>query len=180
MIALHRSYQGVYYDAGPLEEAGRLAETILKSGRGNMDVVYEELENIKEEQAKRLYTLGQYYERRGNYASARSYYNRLVREHPTSEYASIGAQAYEKIESKPAEADQLSWIRPVAPFLPKSQNEYFEEEPDAKLSQIARREERLDDIGRRDRSSEESIARNDSGDEPNAKTAEKPTGRVFK
>lgn len=147
MIALHRSYQGVYYDAGPLDEAGRLAETILKSGRGNMDVVYEELENIKEEQAKRLYTLGQYYERRGNFASARSYYNRLVREHPNTDYASRAAQAYENIESKPAEADQLAWIRPVAPFLPKSQSEYFEEEPDDRISKFARRDSRLDALG---------------------------------
>lgn len=180
MIALHRSYQGEYYDAGPLEEAGRLAETILKSGRGNMDVVYEELENIKEEQAKRLYTLGQYYERRGNYASARNYYNRLVREHPNTEYASIAAQAYEKIESKPAEADELAWIRPVVPFLPKSQNEYFEEAPDAKLSQIARRDDRLNDIGTHDRSTDEALARRDSDDVPETQTAESPSGRLLK
>ncbi len=176
MIALHRSYQGAYYDAGPLDEAGQLAETILKSGRGNMDVVYEELENIREEQAKRLYTLGQYYERRGSYASARSYYNRLVNEHPNSDYAALGAQAYGAIESKPAEADQLSWIRPVAPFLPKSQNEYFEIEPSAKMDEIARRDNRLNSIGDRDYATEAATAAGDDIE----RTANAPSGRVLK
>ncbi len=148
MIALHRSYQGAFYDDGPLKEARGLAETILKSGRGNMDVVYEELENIKEEQAKRLYVIGAYYQKRGNFASARSYYNRLVREHPNTTYAVKGAQAYRGIENKPAEADQFAWVRPVAPFLPTSNNEYFEEAPDADMDKIATRDASLDAIGK--------------------------------
>ncbi|MBQ9872853.1 MAG: tetratricopeptide repeat protein [Thermoguttaceae bacterium] len=147
MIALHKSYQGAFYDDAPLNEARALAETILKSGRGNMDVIYEELENIKEEQAHRLYALGGYYEKRGSFASARSYYNRLVKEYPNTDYAVEAARRYEEIESKPAEADQLAWIRPVAPFLPKSKNEFFEEVPSAELSKIARRDETLDRIG---------------------------------
>ena len=64
-----------------------------------------------------------------------------------TDYASRAAQAYENIESKPAEADQLAWIRPVAPFLPKSQSEYFEEEPDDRISKFARRDSRLDALG---------------------------------
>ncbi len=148
MIALHKSYQGPMYDEGPLVEARRLAETALKSGRGNVDVINEELDNIKEEQARHLFVAGQYYEKRGNFASARSFYNRLVREHPNSDYASEGARAYENIASKPAEADQFAWIRTVAPFMPKSKNQYFEEAPAAELSEIARRDERLDQIGK--------------------------------
>ena len=137
------------------------AETILKSGRGNMDVVYEELESIKEEQAKRLYALGQYYERRGNYASARSYYNRLVKEHPNADYATLAAQSYQEIRSKPAEADQLSWIRPIAPFLPEPSKEYFEEAPDENLIEIARRDSRLNAIGEKDYSTAEAFGRDD-------------------
>ncbi|MDO5309145.1 MAG: hypothetical protein Q4G03_06580 [Planctomycetia bacterium] len=147
MIALHRSYQGVKYDAAPLEEARRLAETILRSGRGNMDVVYEELESIKEEQAKRLFYTAQYYERRGNYASARSYYNRLAKDFANTSYATQAAQAYGQIEDKPAEADQFSWIRPVVPFLPKSKNQYFEVAPTSNLEELAARDDRLDMIG---------------------------------
>lgn len=150
MIALHKSYQGVFYDDGPLNEARSIAETILKSGRGNMDVVYEELENIKDEQAHRLYALGCYYIKRGSYASARSYFNRLVKEYPSSQYAVEGAKMYETIEDKPAEADQLAWIRPVMPFLPKSKNEFFEEAPSAELSKIARRDETLGNLGKTD------------------------------
>lgn len=180
MIALHRSYQGVYYDSGPLDEAARLAETILKSGRGNMDVVYEELENIKEEQAKRLYTFGQYYERRGNFASARNYYIRLAREFPNSEYATLGAQAYEQIASKPAEVDQLAWLRPVAPFLPKSKNEYFEEEADENMARIARRDARLDSLGEEDVASEKALADAEKNDDSATRTAESPNGRILK
>lgn len=147
MIALHKSYQGPFYDTAPLEQARALAETAQKSGRGNMDVVLEELEKIKEEQAKQLFVVGQYYEKRGNFASARTYYNRLVREFPNSYYATEAARSYETIAEKPAEADQFAWIRPVAPFLPKSKNQYFEEAPPADLARVARREESLDRIG---------------------------------
>ncbi|MCF0233717.1 MAG: tetratricopeptide repeat protein [Thermoguttaceae bacterium] len=147
MISLHKSYQGPFYDDSPLNEARKLAETALRSGRCNVEVVNEELANIKEEQARHLFTVGQYYEKRGNFASARSYYNRLVKEYPNSEYATEGARAYEGIESKPAEADQLAWARKVAPFLPKSKTEYFEEAPDPKMSRIARRNEALDALG---------------------------------
>ena len=147
MIALHRSYQGEKYDAAPLEEARRLAETILRSGRGDMDVVYQELESIKEEQAKRLFYVGQYYQKRGNYASARSYYTRLAKDFSNTSYASLAARAYNEIDDKPAQADQFSWIRPVAPFLPKPNNQYFEVAPDVDLEQLARRDSRLDQIG---------------------------------
>ena len=147
MIALHKSYQGVFYDDAPLNEARALAETILKSGRGNMDVIYEELENIKDEQAHRLFALGGYYEKRGNYASARAYYNRLAKEYPNSDYAVEGARRYQIIVDKPAEVDQLAWARTVMPFLPKSKNEYFEEVPTEDLARIARRDESLDRIG---------------------------------
>ena len=147
MIALHKSYQGPFYDTAPLEQARALAEAAQKSGRGNMDVVLEELEKIKEEQAKQLYVVGQYYEKRGNFASARAYYHRLVRDFPNSHYATEAAQSYETIAEKPAEADQFAWIRPVAPFLPKSKNQYFEEAPPAELARVARREESLDRLG---------------------------------
>jgi tetratricopeptide (TPR) repeat protein len=147
VIALHKSYQGEFYDDAPLNEARQLAETILKSGRGDMDVIYEELESIKNEQAHRLYALGGYYERRGSYASARTYYNRLVKEYPNSDYAVAAARQYQLIADKPAEADQLGWARAVVPFLPKSNNQFFEEAPAAELAEIARRDESLDSIG---------------------------------
>ncbi len=77
----------------------------------------------------------------------RAYYNRLVRDFPNSYYATEAARSYETIAEKPAEADQFAWIRPVAPFLPKSKNQYFEEAPPAELARIARREDSLDRIG---------------------------------
>ena len=175
MIAYHRSYLGPHYDDQPLEEARRLAEAIIKSGRGNLDVAYEELQNIKDEQAKRLLILGDYYERRGSYASARSCYNRLVKEFPNSGYATDAAVAYNAIETKPAEVDQLKWVRPIAPFLPKMTNEFYEERPDARLSEIAKRESRLNKLGEEDVSTELATSeRNDKVVETATRTDRNP------
>ena len=92
---------------------------------------------------------------------------RLAEEHASSEFATLGAQAYENIQSKPAQADQLSWIRPIAPFLPKDESQYFELEPKKDLASLAAREERLDSIGRDDELDEskepEKTAQNDDG-----------------
>lgn len=178
MVALHRSYLGPFYDAQPLDEARKLGEAIIKSGRGNVEIATKELETIKDEQAKRLLVLGQYYERRGNYASARSYYNRLVKEHPNSAYATQAARAYGEIETKPAEVDQLAWIRPVAPFLPNFTNEYFEEAPDASMAEIARRDESLEQLGKYQ--DENAVADAPNPDDPAAKTAANPTQRKIR
>ena len=178
MVALHRSYLGPFYDSQPLDEARKLGEAIVKSGRGNVDMASKELDLIKDEQAKRLLVLGQYYERRGNYASARSFYNRLVKEHPNSAYATQGARAYGEIETKPAEVDQLAWIRPIAPFLPNFTNEYFEEAPDASMAEIARRDEKLDRLGKFE--DENAVAEAENADAQATKTAAKPSERKIK
>jgi len=137
IIALRRSYQGPFYDVSPLKEAQEIAQAAQKSGRGNMDLIYEQLNEIDEQLAQSLWTIGEYYEKRGNNASARSYYSRLVREHPGSEYAQMAAKRYSAIQDAPAETDQFAWIRPVIPIIPKSDNQYFEEQPSVELTKMA-------------------------------------------
>ncbi|MDO5553792.1 MAG: tetratricopeptide repeat protein [Planctomycetia bacterium] len=138
MLALHKSYRGPLYDDTPLKQAKEIAEAAKRTGRGDQDLIAEELESIRNEQAVHLWTRGQYYEKQGQYASSRSYYNRLIQEFPNTEVASEAAKRYNDIASKPDETDQFAWIRPVLPILPKSKNQYFEEPPDALVEVAAR------------------------------------------
>ncbi|MDO5581990.1 MAG: tetratricopeptide repeat protein [Planctomycetia bacterium] len=140
MLALHKSYRGPLYDTRPLKQAQEIAEAALRTGQGDRGLINERLTAIKEEQARHLWTRGTYYEKKGMYASARNYYNRLVRDFPDSEFSEEAIVRYQKLESKPYESDQFAWIRPVAPFLPKPKDEYYEE-PASKGIQFAKQEE---------------------------------------
>lgn len=139
MLALHQSYRGPLYDTRPLKQAQEIAEAALRTGQGDRTLINERLTAIKEEQAKHLWTRGTYYEKKGMYASARNYYNRLVRDFPESEFAEEAIARYQELESKPYEQDQFAWVRPIAPFLPKPKDEYYEE-PVSKRIQMATKE----------------------------------------
>ncbi len=136
IISLHQSYRGPLYDTRPLKQAEEIAETAKRIGKGDLLVINAELAKIKEEQARHLWIRGQYYEKRGYYASARSYYNQLSKEFPGSEYTQQAIARYLQIKDMPAEADTFSWVRPVMPFLPENNSEYFEDRPD-RLIQVA-------------------------------------------
>ncbi len=129
MLALHRSYRGPLYDDRPLKQAQDIALAAQRSGRGDKQLIAEELQAVKEEQAKHLWVRGEYYEKQGRFGSSRNYYNRLAKEFPDSEYARKAAVRYNEIKDKPAEVDQFAWIRPVAPFMPKPNTDYFEDQP---------------------------------------------------
>ena len=149
MLALYMSYRGPQYDATPLKKAGEIAVAAQKAGRGDPDVLADQLRLIRKEQARYLLVRGEYYERQEIYASARSYYNRLVNEYPESEFAQQAATRYEAIRHHPAEVDQFALVRPVLPFLPKSKNKYYEEHPTDTLESLASGTERLtNDPGR--------------------------------
>lgn len=142
MLALYMSYRGPQYDATPLKKAGEIAAAAQKAGRGDPDVLADQLRLIRKEQARYLLVRGEYYERQEIYASARSYYNRLVNEYPESEFAQQAASRYEAIRNNPAEVDQFALVRPVLPFLPKSKNKYYEERPTETLESLASGTER--------------------------------------
>jgi tetratricopeptide (TPR) repeat protein len=137
MLALYQSYRGPFYDPTPLRKAEEIAKAAQRARKGDPDVIAEQLRLIKEKQAEYLLVRGEYYEKKKLYASARNYYNRLVTEHPDSEYAVKGAERYTAIRENPAESDQFALIRPIAPFLPKSKNQYFEDHPGKLLSAAA-------------------------------------------
>ncbi|MBQ3389128.1 MAG: tetratricopeptide repeat protein [Thermoguttaceae bacterium] len=134
MLALYQSYRGPFYDPTPLRKAEEIAKAAQRAHKGDRAVIEEQLRLIKEKQAEYLLVRGEYYEKKKLYASARNYYNQLVSEYPDSEYAAKGAERYAAIRENPAESDQFALIRPIAPFLPKSKNQYFEDRPDSLLN----------------------------------------------
>lgn len=143
MLALYQSYRGPFYDSTPLKKAEEIARIAQRAGKGDPEVITEQLRLIKEKQAEYLLVRGEYYEKKKIYAAARNYYNQLVAEYPESEFAVQAAGRYNVIRENPAEADQFALIRPVAPFLPKSKNKYYEDRPNERIdSALARSEGR--------------------------------------
>lgn len=130
IIALHKSYRGPSYDSRSLKQATEIAKAAQNAGKGDQKLIQEELDNIKGEQAAQMMFRGKYYEKRGNYASARAYYNRLVRDFPDHELSQDAAKRYAEIKDRPAEVDQYAWIRPIMPFIPKNDNVYYEDHPE--------------------------------------------------
>ena len=127
MLALYSSYRGPMYDSTPLKRAAEIAEAAQKAGHGDAKVLAEQLRLIRREQARYLLVRGEYYEKQKKYASARSFYNRLASEYPESEFTEVAAERYGAIRGNPAEADQFALVRPILPFLPKSNNKYYED-----------------------------------------------------
>ncbi|MBR5414430.1 MAG: tetratricopeptide repeat protein [Thermoguttaceae bacterium] len=141
MLALYQSYRGPFYDSTPLRRAEEIAKTAQRAHKGDPKVIEEQLRLIREKQAEYLLVRGEYYEKKKIYASARGYYQRLIEEFPDSEYAAKGAERYTAIRENPAESDQFALIRPIAPFLPETNNQYYEDQPSERLSAAVRGED---------------------------------------
>ncbi|MBO7708649.1 MAG: tetratricopeptide repeat protein [Thermoguttaceae bacterium] len=141
MLALYQSYRGPFYDSTPLRRAEEIAKTAQRAHKGDPKVIEEQLRLIREKQAEYLLVRGEYYEKKKIYASARGYYQRLIKEFPDSEYAAKGAERYTAIRENPAESDQFALIRPIAPFLPETNNQYYEDQPSERLSAAVRGED---------------------------------------
>ncbi len=135
IIALHKSYRGPSYDSRTLKQAVEIAKAAQGAGKGDQKLIQEELESIRGEQATQMMFRGKYYEKRGNYASARAYYNRLARDFPEHDLSQEAAKRYAEIKDRPAEEDQYAWIRPVLPFIPKSDNVYYEDHPEKQVQE---------------------------------------------
>ena len=169
MLALYQSYRGPFYDSTPLRRAEEIAKAAQRARKGDQKVIEEQLRLIREKQAEYLLVRGEYYEKKKIYASARSYYQRLIDEYPDSEYAAKGAERYTAIRENPAEKDQFALIRPIAPFLPDSKNQYFEDQPAGQLSAAGNGGEH---------SEENDIARSDFTQLEKTAETERPEGEM--
>jgi TolA-binding protein len=66
-------------------------------------------------QAEREWTLGQYYDKKKYYRSARLYYEKLLDKYPQTEFAEKARKRLDEIKDKPPEPDQFGFIRWMLP-----------------------------------------------------------------
>ncbi|GHT26572.1 hypothetical protein FACS18942_04290 [Planctomycetales bacterium] len=120
LLARSRAYLGADYNSKTLDEAGKLADVTLR--QFNADLENEDKKEVlalKEglivKQAEREWTLGQYYDKKKYYRSARLYYEKLLDKYPQTEFAEKARKRLDEIKDKPPEPDQFGFIRWMLP-----------------------------------------------------------------
>ena len=100
-----RIYQGGYYDAGPLDKAGEVADQALVQFGPELGAerprVIEAKNKIVEEKAARDLIIGKYYDKRDRFGAARFYYRSIVDEYPHTVAAQEARQRLTEIQDKP-------------------------------------------------------------------------------
>lgn len=110
-----RIYQGGYYDAGPLEKAGEVAEQALvqfgpELGEERPRII-EAKNKIVEEKAARDFIIAQYYDKRDRFGAARFYYRSIIEEYPQTAAAQQARQRMTEIQDKPDKPkNRFEWL----------------------------------------------------------------------
>lgn len=110
-----RIYQGGYYDAGPLDKAAEVADQALTQfgpelGEERPRVV-EAKNKIIEEKASRDLIIGQYYDKRDHFGSARFYYTSIIDEYPQTAAAQQARRRLAEIQGKPNKPkNHFKWL----------------------------------------------------------------------
>lgn len=110
-----RIYQGAYYDAGPLEKAGEVADQALvqfgpELGEDRPRVVAAK-NKIVEEMAARDLIVAKYYDKKKHYGAARIYYNSIVEEYPQTAAADKARQRLTEIAGEPDKpTNHFKWL----------------------------------------------------------------------
>ena len=115
-----RVYQGADYDAGPLSDAGEIAEQSLaqfhaKLGSERARVV-ETRNKIVEEKAARDWAMAQYYDNKSCFGAARYYYLAIVKDYPQTQHARRAQKRIEEIKNKPdTPPKRFQWLTNIFP-----------------------------------------------------------------
>lgn len=110
-----RIYQGGYYDAGPLEKAGEVAEQALvqfgpELGEDRPRII-EAKNKIVEEKAARDLLIGQYYDKRDRFGAAKFYYRSIIEDYPHTAAAEQARQRLAEIKDKPDKPkSRFQWL----------------------------------------------------------------------
>jgi len=100
-----RMYQGKDYDGVPLKDAEEIAEQALKQFGMQLgdekERVQQTAREIVEKKAEREWNMGQYYEKKQYFGAARFYYEGLIKEYPTTQYAQLARTRLDQIRDKP-------------------------------------------------------------------------------
>ena len=111
-----RKYQGPEYDGTALEEAEALVKQIRMQFGSATDAaqrqrVDERAAQVARERALRDWRMGQYYEKGKHFASARFYYSRIVKNHPSSQLATASRTRLAKIVGEAdTPPESMGWL----------------------------------------------------------------------
>ncbi|MCC6125404.1 MAG: outer membrane protein assembly factor BamD [Pirellulales bacterium] len=115
-----RVYQGDMYDKTALKEAHEIADSALtqygpKLGEEQARMI-KARSRIVEEEANRLYVLGQYYEKNKYHRAARFYYQSVIDEYPRTEKSELAKQRLAAIRDKPDQPpNHVKWLTDLLP-----------------------------------------------------------------
>jgi TolA-binding protein len=115
-----RVYQGDLYDKTALKEAREIADSALTQFGPKLGTEQQRMlqtrAKIIEDEAARLYALGQYYEKNQFNRSARIYYQMVVDEYPRTEKADLAKQHIAGLQGKPDDPpNHIKWLTDLLP-----------------------------------------------------------------
>ena len=110
-----QSYQGESYDAEPLEKADELLKTLVtrfpKESSEEEEYLRQEAGAVRNLLAQRGYTLGEYYERRGENRAAQMLYQQVAKEYDDTNFSDPVQERLAQLKGKPAEPEQYAkWL----------------------------------------------------------------------
>ncbi|MDR0392188.1 MAG: hypothetical protein LBH59_09805 [Planctomycetaceae bacterium] len=117
LFARSEAYMGAEYNHKTLNAAQELAEMINRSQTPNQtedneaDAITELNENIVMKNAEREWVVGQYYDTKRYYGSARLFYQKLIEKYPQTSYAEQARKRLEQIKNKPDKPSTFSFFQ---------------------------------------------------------------------
>ncbi|MDR2344564.1 MAG: hypothetical protein LBE18_00710 [Planctomycetaceae bacterium] len=119
LLARNESYMGAEYNDKTLNDAQELAEIIKRTQvTDSFDTDNDEKktitgisENIVTKNAEREWVIGQYYDKKGYYGSAKLFYQKLIEKYPQTTYAEKARNRIEQLRNKPDKPSAFSLFR---------------------------------------------------------------------
>jgi TolA-binding protein len=115
-------YQGPGYDAAPLDEAEELIETLLRQFNSQLtdaerNLVVQARQEVRAQKAERIWAVGEFYARKGEYRAARKYYEQVIKQYPDQQVFVDQAQArlQDTADRPPKPAQRLTWLARLFP-----------------------------------------------------------------
>jgi len=109
------SYEGTDYSGVPLDEAEKLIKQIQRQfpqeAAKEREYLTRAYAEVRYKKAEREWSLGQYYDRRGDYGAARFYYDILTKDYAETPFAQQAKTRLAEVADKPAVPPQrLQWL----------------------------------------------------------------------
>lgn len=115
-----QGYQGKSYDDAPLQKADELMKTIARQfpneAKENMDYLEQQHTSIQNQIVARDYSMGQYFESRGENRSAKYVYEKLAAKYDNTDFSSTVRQQIAQVEQLPDKPKpQGKWLVDLFP-----------------------------------------------------------------